>query len=99
MKCNVALLLFIFLSALFSNLAEARDLSNQEKVLFLADFECVADSTSEYDSDDDNVGITYDVTENDGIVHSNLFIQSKTTYDLNHAYLRPFTRAPPIYFI
>jgi hypothetical protein len=98
-KCNVALLLFVFFSVSFVNFAEARDVSSQEKVLYLADFECVADSTSEYDPDDHSVDIIYGVTADFGVAHNPFVVQAKTSNYLNFSYLRPLTRAPPKAFI
>lgn len=98
-KCNVAVMLFLFLSASFINLAEARDVSTQEKVLFVADYECVADNTPEYDSGDDSVGISYEVTEHLDFTLNTLDVLAKATYHLNFTYLRPLTRAPPKVFI
>jgi hypothetical protein len=94
-KCNVALMLFLFLSVSFINVAEVRDVSLQDKVTYLADFEYVADSLPEYDSGDDSVGIPYDVIENCGVARNILAVQVKITYTLNCAFQRPLTRAPP----
>jgi hypothetical protein len=96
-KCNLALLLFLFLSVSFINVAAAGDVSSQSKVRYAADFYCVADSTPEYDSGDDSVGINYEVTENAAL--NSLAVPAKTTYSLNYSYLRPLTRAPPKAFI
>ncbi|GAC17668.1 hypothetical protein [Paraglaciecola arctica] len=90
-------MLFLFLSASFINLAEAGDVSNQEKALYLADYECVADSTPEYDPDD-GVGISYEVTEYFEVALTTLEVQTQATYHLNFTYLRPLTRAPPKVF-
>jgi hypothetical protein len=94
-KCNVALMLFLFLSVSFINVAEVRDLSLQEKVTYLADFEYVADNLPEYDSGDDSVGIPYDVIENCDVACHILAVQVKATSSLNCAFQRPLTRAPP----
>lgn len=94
-KCNVALMLFLFLSVSFINVAEVRDLSLQEKVTYLADFEYVADSLPEYDSGDDSVGIPYYVIENCDVSCNILVVQVKATSSLNCAFQRPLTRAPP----
>jgi hypothetical protein len=98
-KCNVALLLFIFFSVSFVNFAEAHDLSSQEKVLYLVNYDRVADSAPEYDSGDDNVDIRHDGTETFGTVLKTITIQAKATYPLDYAYFRPLTRAPPKVFI
>ncbi|MFT6806737.1 MAG: hypothetical protein ACJAWT_002148 [Glaciecola sp.] len=96
-KCNLVLMLFLFLSVSLINVAAAGDVSSQSKVIYATDFYCVADSTPEYDSTDGSVGNNYAVTENDAL--SFLAVQTKTTYSLNYSYLRPITRAPPKVFI
>ena len=98
-KCNLALMLFLFLSVSFINVAAAGDVSSQGKITYAADFNCVADSTPEYDSGDDSVGITYDVTEKCGAALNTLAVHPKTTDSLNSSYIRPLTRAPPKVFI
>jgi hypothetical protein len=97
--CNFALLLFLFLSVSFINVAVPGDVSSQDKVIYAAVFNCVADSTPEYDSSDDSVDINYDVTEKCGAAFNTIAVQAKTTYSLNYSYLRPLTRAPPKVFI
>jgi hypothetical protein len=95
----VALLFLVFLSVSFFNVAEARDVSSQENVLYLTDFECVTDITSEFDSDDHNVDITYEVSADFGVAPSTFAFQAKSSNYLNFPYLRPLTRAPPKAFI
>jgi hypothetical protein len=98
-KCNVALMLFLFLSVSFINVAEASDVSSQEKAIYVVDFKCVADSTPEYDSADDNVDISHDGTETFGTALKTITIQAKATYSLDDAYFQPLIRAPPKVFI
>lgn len=98
-KCNVALLLFVCLSVSFINVVEAGEVSSQQKVIYLADFECAADNTTENDSDDHSVGIAYDISANFGAALQTFVVQAKTSDYLNFAYLRPLTRAPPKAFI
>lgn len=92
-KGNVAVILFLFLTASFINVAEARDVSTQEKALY------VADSSPEYDSDGNSVGFSYEVTEPFDVALNTLEVQAQATYHLNFTYLRPLTRAPPKVFI
>jgi hypothetical protein len=96
-KCNLALMLFLFLSVSFINFAASGDVSSQSKVIYAADSYCVADSIPEYDSADGSVGIKYYVAENAALNY--LAVQAKNTYSLNYSYLRPLTRAPPKVFI
>jgi hypothetical protein len=98
-KCNVALMLFLFLSVSFFKVAKASDVSSQEKAIYVVDFECVADSTPEYDSGDDRADISYDLTETFGTALNTITIQAKATYSLDYAYFQPLTRAPPKVFI
>jgi hypothetical protein len=98
-KCNVGLMLFLFLSVSFINLAEARDISSQEKLIYGADFEYVADSTPEYDSGDDSVDIAYDVRTNIDFALNIIAVQARTIHYFNYAYLRPLSRASPKSFI
>ncbi len=98
-KCNFALLLLLFLSVSFINVAVSGDVSSQDKVIHAAVFNCVADSTPEYDSGDDSVGISYHVTEQCGAALNTIALQAKIKYSLNYSYLRPLTRAPPKVFI
>jgi len=98
-KCSLVLMLFLFLSVSFINVAAGGDFSSQSKVIYAADFYCVTDSTPEYDSGDNSVGSTYDVTENAALNTLAVQVQAKTTYSLNYSYLRPLTRAPPKVFI
>ena len=77
----------------------ASDVSSQEKAIYVVDFECIADSTPEYDSSDDNVDINNDGTETFGTALSTITIQVKATYSLDYAYFQPLTRAPPKVFI
>lgn len=97
--CNLALLLFVFLSVSFVNLAQAGERSTQEKVIYLADFACLADDTSEYDSEDHSVGIAYDANTNFAVVLHTLVGQAKSSNHLDSPHLRPLTRAPPKAFI
>jgi hypothetical protein len=98
-KCNVALLLFLFLSVSFINVAVPGDVSSQDIVIYVDDFNCVADSTPKYDLGDDSVDISYHVTEKCGAALNTIAVQARTTYSLNYSYLRPLTRAPPKVFI
>ena len=96
-KCNLALMLFLFLSVSFINVAAPGDVSSQGKVLYAVDVYCVADNIPEYDLADGSVGIDYDVTENEAL--NSLAVQAKATYSSDYSYLRPLTRAPPKVFI
>lgn len=98
-KCNAGLMLFLILFVSSINLAEARDISTQEKFTYGADFEYVADSTPEYDSGDDSADISYDVSTNIGFALITPSVHSNAKYSLNYAFLRPLTRAPPKIFI
>jgi hypothetical protein len=96
--CNVVLVLFLSVS--FINVAQARDSSSLEKVIFVADFANIADNANELDSGaDDNVGITNEVTQKMGILLNTSSVQAKAIFCLDHNYLRPHTRAPPKVFI
>ncbi|WP_339723335.1 hypothetical protein [uncultured Paraglaciecola sp.] len=94
-KCNLALLLLVFWSVSFVNFAEARDVTSHDKVLYLVDFQCIADSAFEDEVDDHSVDFTYENTTDFGIAHNAVVVSSKTLPCLNFSYLRPLTRAPP----
>lgn len=98
--CNVVLVLFLSVSVSFIKVAQARDSSSLEKVIFVADFANIADNANELDSGaDDNVGITNEVTQKMGILLNTSSVQAKAIFCLDHNYLRPHTRAPPKVFI
>ena len=92
-------MLFLFLSVSFINLAEARGVSSQDKLIYVADFECTADKTSEFDSDDGRVSSSYDISLKFAVVPKQPVVQTNTAYYFSYVYLRPLSRAPPKTFI
>ena len=93
-KCNVALMLFVFMS--FINVAQACDVPSNKKGTCAADFEYIADSPNHPDSGaDDSIGSTDEVVDEIGVAHNISLAHVKATFYLEHRYLRPLTRAPP----
>lgn len=93
-NCNLALLLLVFLSVSFFNVAQSRELGSHDKTPYFGDFVCIADSASETDSDDHDATVPYAAIANFG----SAFGYVDASYTVNYftpCYLRPHTRAPP----
>jgi hypothetical protein len=91
---NVVLVLFLSVS--FINVAKAHDISTQEKYTYVADFSYTADNLNELDSGaDDSVCHSNKVSQNIGDPLKALFANTKAIFCLGHVYLRPHPRAPP----
>jgi hypothetical protein len=84
----------IFLSVSFINVAQACHVPASEKGIFVADFECIADSLRSDSGVDDSVDITDEAVEKIGAVHYVSLVRVKATFYLEHSYLWPLTRAP-----
>lgn len=97
-KCHLALLLLVFLSVSFFNVAHARHQVSHDKTPYFSDWVCVAESCSEADSDDQYVDFASEATTSLDKASSHVVVRN-TTHNLNYYFLRPHTRAPPKIFI
>ena len=89
-----------FLSVLFVNVTEARDISSQEKGIYVSDLVSITDSLNKLDLGEyDSNGITGIATAGFAVIFNTFFVQDKSIYYSDYAYIRPLTRASPTLFI